>query len=333
MYLTSEEIQARVSEVIQNREGEQAPFEPEKQIRVCSIDLRVDDLFWRQRRIMKWGRGAPLDLAATRLYDIKPRRLWKKERVQRNGAIKLRPGEMLLGRTREKIRMPLDLVGKINTRGSYARLGLSTACNCDLVNPGYVGHVPLELTNSTRNTIVIHPLLPLCQLFLMPLTGEVSDSYESDRWSSKYIDDDGGPSVWWRDALVERIAERNVRAQTVDEVVRTILEKFPVTDDDVFDRLQRFVGSNEFDNAAELIHGFCKSERKSRLMYKISRWIIGLPLVMLVPAFLQFQSKFLNGGDPDIVSYIIWALFIIPIPFSFYNLSFGKEKVFFIDDD
>ncbi len=45
----------------------------------------------------------------------------------------------------EKITIPKELVGKINTRNSYAILGMSTALNWNLVNPGYTGHIPLEI--------------------------------------------------------------------------------------------------------------------------------------------------------------------------------------------
>ncbi len=62
--------------------------------------------------------------------------------------------------------------------------------------------MPLQLYNAGEYPIVITPYLPLCQLMLIPLSGLPERSYGEPELESKYINDDGGPSLWWRDRLV-----------------------------------------------------------------------------------------------------------------------------------
>lgn len=322
MYLTKHEIEKVVGNVIQGCENEDFPFEA-SQIRTCSIDIRVDNIFWKAR---KFGR-TKLDLGFTRIYSIRPTRRWVKVVLKKGQTIDLKPDEMLLGRTYEKICLPDNLIGKINTRSSYARLGISTNCNCDLINPGYSGHVPMELVNETKSTIVIHPYLPLSQIFLMKPDGLIDSSYASPAFESMYVDDDGGPSLWWKDRLVKKISEINLRSELSNDLVEQISSKFesiPPNDDKALDRLEKFLGQRRFSNFDELVFEFTKEEKRRSILYKLRKVISILAFPLLAGTLLTEATKF-NSNTADSFSYVILIGCIMSIvPFLYYSISSNK---------
>lgn len=328
MYLNRGKLAELSDDLIPETSNTEHPFEPDKQIRVCSIDIRVDSVFWITK-----GWRAPIDLGSNKIFEISPRRLWKKVVIDENLSIELKPGEMILGRTYEKICMPIEYVGKINTRSSYARLGLSTACNCDLINPGYEGHVPLELTNTTPNTFLIRPYLPLCQIFVMPLTGGADDSYNEPRYKSKYMDDEGGPSVWWRDDLVKKISSKTFPNQLTNTVVEDLRRRFESIDDDGLLRLEQLIEDRSFTNADELLQVFGTQERRRQRSYSIRVALTRLFSVGLFgTSILQLQKITDPNQAPDIVSYVIWTLLVISLPFALYDFIRGKKRFYSGDE-
>ena len=328
MYLNNQKLREIVGDMISECENSDYPFEPDKQVRVCSIDIRVDNVFWKT----KWRRRS-IDLGSRMIFEVSPHRLWKKIVLEPDGYIDLKPNEMILGRTYERISMPTSHVGKINTRSSYARLGLSTACNCDLINPGYEGHVPLELTNTTRNKFRIRPYLPLCQVFVLPLKGGPDESYNSKQYQSKYMNDEGGPSVWWRDDLVKKISLNVFQNQLSDSAVDQLREKFEKINDAGLYRLEKLMESKNWANSDALLADFGRRERRGRRMH--TAWVGAARLFslgLIVPSILQLQRAFDPNQGADKISVIIWTLFIIAIPFACYEFFTGK-KLFYSDID
>lgn len=258
MYLTNSELKKLRDQIIECP-NQAHSFEDEKQIKVCSYDIRVGNIFWRMKK-----QSHPINLGTKLIFEISPTRLWGKKpiEVEDGGCIKIKPGEMILGQTYERISIPKNLVGKITVRSSYARIGLWTACNCDLINPGYEGHVPLELINTSPNTILIYPYLPLCQIFIMKLDGKVDSSYNSKKYNSKYQDDHGGPSYWWRDELVDKISKNALNTQISDNAIKSLTEKFKKIDDKCLYRLEKFISNQHFPNSNVLLSSFSEKEKK-----------------------------------------------------------------------
>lgn len=323
MYLSHIELERIADTIFITAGDEQNAFSSKEQISVCSVNIRVGDIFWvmkKQRRV--------IDLSFSATFEVSPTRLWNKQHVLPNGYIDLKPGEIILARTHERIEMPKHLVGKINTRSSYARMGLSTACNCDLINPGYKGHVPLELVNSTNNIIRIRPFLPLCQVFLMRVDGEVVEDYASERFESKYNDDEGGPSVWWRDSLVKKVAKSINFAQVGEYSIKTLRETFNKIDDDGLQRFDRLLDSAHQSSAEAFIEQFKASEKRKEKFYKyrrgISKW--GAPGSFFV-SLVQFGQAFDSGEFcPSFAAYLVWAVFALSvIPFLYYALRAERK--------
>jgi len=327
MYLSHIELDKVVGSIISDCAHTEHPFDAKSQVKVCSIDLRLSNIFWSTKK-----RGRAVDLGGNTIYELSPRRLWKKHVLNDGDAIEIKPGEMLLGRTYEKISIPKEFVGKINTRSSYARLGLSTACNCDLVNPGYVGFVPVELQNMTRNTIKIRPYLSICQLFVMRVDGVVEDSYASDRFKSLYMNDEGTPSEWWRDDLAKKVSKTVFDERLTEAALAELRLKFNEIDDSGLERLDQLIVRKKFNNASELMDAFSKSEKNLSLVYRALKYVASLGGAGLVAQSALQVQRVMDGAQYDWVMIMFWVSTAIVIPVGAY-LALTKEWKFYSDID
>jgi deoxycytidine triphosphate deaminase len=304
-YLTRSELLRVLPELEIITAREEHPFS-EAQVKVCSIDVRCDQIFWKQRRF-----SGALDLGSTVLMETSPRRHWRKIELALNRSIKLRPGEMILGRTYERFRVPLEYAGKITGRSSYARLGIEISCTCDLINPGWEGHVPLEIINNGACPVLIYPLLPLAQVFLLPLTSPVEHGYaDRTQFKSKYMADDGGPSYWWRDDLVERIYQSYLSDRIDQEAVNRLKSQLDKLDDFGIFRFERFVRNSqigEITNVEELIDRFVGTEKRAKRRSQSIRWVSKSFATVFLPVSLG--SIYFSGT----LSPIHWIVFGITL--------------------
>lgn len=77
--------------------------------------------------------------------------------IEEGNVLKLRPGDFVLGSTKETIGLPDDLVGLIFGRSSFGRLGVVAHTGAGFINPGWRGQLTLELTNTGPYTVVLRP--------------------------------------------------------------------------------------------------------------------------------------------------------------------------------
>jgi dCTP deaminase len=69
----------------------------------------------------------------------------------------LHPGEFVLGSTLERVRIPDDLVARLEGKSSLGRLGLLIHSTAGYVDPGWDGYLTLELSNVANLPITIYP--------------------------------------------------------------------------------------------------------------------------------------------------------------------------------
>lgn len=69
----------------------------------------------------------------------------------------IHPGEFVLGHTEEKVKMPHDLVARIEGKSSLGRLGLIVHATAGFIDPGFEGRITLEMTNLLRVPIILRP--------------------------------------------------------------------------------------------------------------------------------------------------------------------------------
>src|ERR1700757_5453967 len=98
----------------------------------------------------------------------------------------LHPGEFVLGSTLELFTLPDDLAGRLEGKSSLGRLGLLTHSTAGFIDPGFSGHITLELSNVANLPITLWPGMKIGQLCILRLTSPAEHPYGSARVGSKY---------------------------------------------------------------------------------------------------------------------------------------------------
>ena len=91
----------------------------------------------------------------------------------------LHPGEFVLGSTLELCTLPDDLAGRLEGKSSLGRLGLLTHSTAGFIDPGFTGHITLELSNVANLPITLWPGMKIGQLCLLRLTSPAEHPYGS----------------------------------------------------------------------------------------------------------------------------------------------------------
>jgi dCTP deaminase len=98
----------------------------------------------------------------------------------------LHPGEFALGSTLEKVTLDATLAARLDGKSSLGRLGLLTHSTAGFIDPGFGGHVTLELANVARLPILLWPGMPIGQLCVLPLSSPAERPYGSAGLGSRY---------------------------------------------------------------------------------------------------------------------------------------------------
>ena len=86
-------------------------------------------------------------------YNVDPKQ--QPEQVTMTGEwFLLEAGEFVLCRSVEYFRMPEDVVGMVVGKSTYARCGLIV--NCTPMEPGWHGHLTIELHNASQHAIKVY---------------------------------------------------------------------------------------------------------------------------------------------------------------------------------
>ncbi|MEU5867130.1 MULTISPECIES: dCTP deaminase [unclassified Nonomuraea] len=98
----------------------------------------------------------------------------------------LHPGEFVLASTYEVISLPDDLASRLEGKSSLGRLGLLTHSTAGFIDPGFSGHVTLELSNVATLPIKLWPGMKIGQLCVFRLSSPAEHPYGSAKYESRY---------------------------------------------------------------------------------------------------------------------------------------------------
>ena len=98
----------------------------------------------------------------------------------------LHPGEFVLGSTFEEVSLPDDLAGRLEGKSSLGRLGLLTHSTAGFIDPGFTGHITLELSNVANLPITLWPGMKIGQLCIFRLSSPAEHPYGSAVYGSRY---------------------------------------------------------------------------------------------------------------------------------------------------
>jgi len=91
--------------------------------------------------------------------------------------VELDPGEMCLGKTLEKITLPANMIGRLEGRSRYARMGLVIHITSALVQPGSSNHQVLEIVNLAPFPIQLHAGMRISQVVFERMETNTSKPY------------------------------------------------------------------------------------------------------------------------------------------------------------
>ena len=151
------------------------PFDPTL-VQPSSIDVRVDGRF----RVFHNARYPFIDVRQP-MDD-----LTEPVEVAGDEPFILHPGEFVLGQTLERVRLPDDIVARLEGKSSLGRLGLLIHSTAGFVDAGFDGNLTLELSNVANLPITIYLGMPIGQISFMRMDGPVERPYGSDETGSKY---------------------------------------------------------------------------------------------------------------------------------------------------
>ena len=110
----------------------------------------------------------------------------------------LHPGEFVLGSTLERIQLPDDLVARLEGKSSLGRLGLLIHSTAGFIDPGWDGHITLELSNVANLPITLYPGMKIGQISFLAMTTPADVPYGAASLGSKYQGQRGPtPSRYW----------------------------------------------------------------------------------------------------------------------------------------
>ncbi len=171
MILSDHDIRA---EVKSGRIGIE-PFD-ESDVQPSSVDLHVDRFFrtFHNHRYQVIDVKKPMDdlTELVEVHDDEP--------------FILHPSEFVLGSTCEYVRLPNDLVARLEGKSSLGRLGLLIHSTAGYVDPGFEGHLTLELSNVANLPITLYPNMKIGQISFFKLTSDADNPYGSSAVGSKY---------------------------------------------------------------------------------------------------------------------------------------------------
>ena len=151
------------------------PFD-DAMVQPRSVDVRLDRFF----RLFDNHKYPVIDPAQdqpdlTRLVEVAP-----------DEPFVLHPGEFVLGATHERVTLPDDVAARLEGKSSLGRLGLLTHSTAGFIDPGFTGHVTLELSNVATLPITLWPGMKIGQLCFFRLSSPAENPYGSGASGSRY---------------------------------------------------------------------------------------------------------------------------------------------------
>jgi dCTP deaminase len=151
------------------------PYDP-AMLQPSSVDIRLDRFF----RLFDNHKYAVIDPAEdqpdlTRLVEVDP-----------DEPFVLHPRQFVLGSVYETVTLPDDVAARVEGKSSLGRPGLLTHATAGFIDPGFSGHVTLELSNVATLPIKLWPGMKIGQLCFFRLSSAAEHPYGSERYGSRY---------------------------------------------------------------------------------------------------------------------------------------------------
>ncbi|MDR2673064.1 MAG: dCTP deaminase [Coriobacteriales bacterium] len=151
------------------------PFLP-TDIQPASIDLHLGDSF----RVFRNSRYPFID------PNVSQPDLTELMLATKTDPFVLHPGEFVLGTTLERVALPNDILGRLEGKSTLGRIGLLIHSTAGYVDPGWNGHLTLELSNVANLPILLTPGMRIGQIAFERMSTPVDKPYGHPDLGSHY---------------------------------------------------------------------------------------------------------------------------------------------------
>ncbi|RSX50103.1 dCTP deaminase [Bifidobacterium callimiconis] len=151
------------------------PWTPEM-VQPASVDVRLDRFF----RVFNSHKYTYVDPAEnqgdlTEQFEVAPGEPWI-----------LHPGEFILGSTWEYVKLDSSIAARLEGKSSLGRLGILTHSTAGFIDPGFEGHITLELSNVSTLPVKLWPGMKIGQMCFFSLSSPADNPYGSGKLGSHY---------------------------------------------------------------------------------------------------------------------------------------------------
>ncbi|MCX8166289.1 MAG: dCTP deaminase [Candidatus Micrarchaeota archaeon] len=162
MFLSNEDIK----KALRNKKIIIKPRPKEDQITQAGIDITLSDEFYLPKEEYFGKIIDPLTIDYTELYELK-----------KTESIFLKPGDLVLAKTLEEITVADDIIGFMDGRSRFARLGLAVYVTSSLIQPGSKSRQILEISNLSNSVIKLTKGLRISQVLFAKLQSKTTKPY------------------------------------------------------------------------------------------------------------------------------------------------------------
>lgn len=156
--------------------------DPSRQIQPSSVDLRIGNEF-KGFRIIRKPCIDPLDKSDLESY-------MESFHLEQGEAFIIHPGEFALATTYEAVKLPDDLVARVEGRSSMGRLGITMHVTAGYIDPGFQGKITLEISNIGKMPVALYTGQRVCQIVFETMTSPSLRPYGHPERDSKYMGQD-----------------------------------------------------------------------------------------------------------------------------------------------
>ncbi|MDD5340256.1 MAG: dCTP deaminase [Candidatus ainarchaeum sp.] len=136
------------------------------QIGPASVDLTLSDEWYFFKDMYE---GRVVDLSKTGFQEA--------FRMKKAKSVTLTTGQMCLGRTVERLTLPSDIMGNLEGRSRYARMGLIIHITSALVQPGSDNRQVLEIVNLAPFPVKLHAGMRISQVVFQRMESNTAKPY------------------------------------------------------------------------------------------------------------------------------------------------------------
>lgn len=152
---------------------------PEIQIQPSSVDLRIGNEF-KGFRIVRKPCIDPMDKSDLESY-------MESFYIDEGEPFIIHPGEFALATTYETVKVPDDLVARVEGRSSMGRLGITMHVTAGYIDPGFQGKITLEISNIGKMPVALYTGQRVCQIVFETMTSPSKRPYGHPDRDSKYM--------------------------------------------------------------------------------------------------------------------------------------------------